>query len=165
MLYKELTERNTHVWINNLKKVIDLNELLVEKSKDRHIIMLNEYQQKYRSNFLGKLLYKEECELIGSRIYEGYNSFFPLKLMTPYTEAELIMEDHTDEYFYKKKEDLEKTYERWSKYADRPFKIEEKDVIYYQDLVAFHNETIEVAKGIGLDYEAFNLDEYRQNRG
>lgn len=165
MLYKELSERNTNVWINNLKKVIDLNELLVEKSKDRHVIMLNEYQEKYRSNFLGKLLYKEECELIGSRIYEGYNSLFSLKLMTPYTEAELIMEDHTDEYFYTKKEELEKTYERWSKYADRPFKIEEKDVIYYQELVAYHNTTIEVAKGIGIDYEAFNLDEYRQNRG
>jgi hypothetical protein len=163
MLYKQLTDHNTRVWIKNFEKVIKLNELLIEKSKDRHVFMLNEYTEKYRSGFWGKLFYNEKCCLYGGKIYEKHTSWSVLKKMTPYTEGELDLEEHTDTYFYFKKDDLIKTFERWSKYADRPFQIEEKDVIYYQDLVTFQNETIEIAKGIGLDYEAFNLDEYRQN--
>ena len=165
MNYGTLTERNTRVWLLNFAKTIKLNELLIEKSRDRNVIMQNEYTSKYRSSALGKFLYKEKCELIGSRIYESYSSWFSLKLLTPYTVPELILEDHTDDYFYNRRDLYLSTYERWSKYATQPFTVDEKDVIFYQELVEFHEETIKVAKGVGMDYEAFNLDEYRENRG
>jgi hypothetical protein len=165
MLYKQLSERNTNIWIKNIGKVISLNNILLKKSRERLELMQNEYTANYRSNIIGKLLNSSECVLIYGKIYENYNSFFPLRKVTPFTESELEVEYHSYEYFYNKKRDFVMTQERWSKYADRPFKVEEKDIIYYQTLEEFHNKSIEVAKGIGLDYEAFNLDEYSQNRG
>lgn len=165
MLYKELSYRHTNIWVKNIEKVISLNNLLLKKSRERRDLMQTEYTANYRSNILGKLLNSSECVLIFGKIYENYNSFFPLRNVTPFSEADLAVEYHSDEYFYNKKRDFKMTQERWTKYAEQPFKVEEKDIIYYQNLVEFHNKSIKVAKGIGLEYEAFNLDEYSQNSG
>lgn len=40
--------------------------------------------------------------------------------------------------------------ERWTKYASKPFQIEEKDVIFYQEMKEYHADALIIAKRIRI---------------
>ncbi|QXO11797.1 hypothetical protein pEaSNUABM44_00101 [Erwinia phage pEa_SNUABM_44] len=162
MIYKKLSPRETSIWIKNINKVIDLNEQLMIMVRARYNFMDAEYQEKYYSGWK-RFFYESRCHIVFGNIYQYGSWFFKLNKMTPWTRAELNMDYHTDNYYENWKRKLKMTKERWTKYAEQPFQVEEKDVIFYQEMVEFHQKTIKIAEKLGIEYETYNLDEDRKD--
>lgn len=160
MIFETLTQRQTNIWIGNIAKVINLRELLNEKDKDREVIRDNEYREKYLTG-IRRFFHEKECytRYYTGDIYEMGSFFFKLGRMTPYTHYELHNMYQSEDYRDKHRKKFKMMQERWTKYASKPFQIEEKDVIFYQEMKEYHADALIIAKGLGLDYEAFNLDE------
>lgn len=166
MIFNTLTSRQTNIWIKNIEKVIALRELLAEKNKDREVIRDNEYKEKYLTGWR-RFFHEKECytRYYTGDIFEINSFFFKLKKMTPYNHYELHNMYQTEDYLDKHRRKYKMMHERWTKYAHKPFQIEEKDVIFYQEMKEYHADALIIAKGLKLDYEAFNLDEDCEDRG
>ncbi|SOK58368.1 hypothetical protein [Yersinia phage fHe-Yen9-04] len=160
MIYKELTQNQTNIWIKNINKSIELNEFLLEKIRNRYNFMNDEYNEKYLTGWT-RFFFEKTCYAspYNGYIYEYGHGIFKLRNMTPFTNEELLLDYHSTLYFEKWKRKLALTQERWLKYADQPFKIDENDVIFYQELIEFHYKSIVIIKNLGIDNEKFNLDE------
>lgn len=158
MNYDVLTQEDTDIWIGNLNKVIGLAEKLCSTWNDRKTLMDTQYKERYLTGWR-RFFYDSDGYWLTpySGIPYPYGGYFKLRHLDELTYAENDLRLYVEcEY---KEEKLLRTQERWSKYASQPFQINENDVIFYQSMHKFHLLSKKIAKRLGIDYEAFNLDE------
>lgn len=163
MNYDILTQDDSIIWLGNLKKTINLAEKLYNTWTDRQLLMDTEFKKIYLTGW--RKYYNDELD--------GYwlsNSGVPctfagirLRKMTPLSQEENELRWYSEVYISSKEDMLKKAYQRWNIYAKQPFQISECDVIFYQSLLDYHMESINLASKIGIKYEAFNLDEDSKN--
>lgn len=160
MIYKTLTSKQTDIWLGNLSKIILLLETHIDGNNKRFELMNEEYQKKYRTGFF-KFLHDETCSVRGwtGEIMGSESLFIPKFRMTYFNEAELMRLVYVNTYDTDMLISLKRCFERWNKYASTPFQIQESDLVFYQEAIHFHKKSMNIAKKIGMDYEAFNLDE------
>lgn len=158
MIYKTLTANETNIWISNLENVVKLNTELSDLWNSIEKQYKDDYKKYYRTGWT-KIFYDEYFHFGGDgKPFELSFWFIPLcklkKLSFWQNELRwfIIMNDE-------KFEELNDVKTRWVKYADKPFQINEDDVIFYQKLIKFYSESTDIADGVGITYEAFNLDE------
>lgn len=160
MNYKTLSQNDTIIWLRNLEKTIMLGDYLYNVWVDRQLLMDAQYKERYRTGWR-KFFYEEDGYWI--TLYSGFpyatGGFFKLRRLDQLTKAEIHLKWYAEEYDYKIEDSFKKTQQRWAKYAKQPFEISESDVVFYQKMQDWHISSVNIAKRLGIDYEAYNLDE------
>ena len=160
MNYDILTQEDTNIWIGNLDKVIGLANKLTSAWKERKQLMDTQYQERYLT---GWRKYFNDSDGYWLTPYSGipypFGGYFKLRHLDQLTYDENELRLYVEDEYFKKREKFNRTQERWNKYASQPFQINENDVIFYQSIQDFHWLSQKIARKLGIDYEAFNLDE------
>ena len=160
MNYKTLSQNDTIIWLRNLEKSIMLGDYLYNLWIDRQLLMDAQYKERYRTGWR-KFFYEDDGYWItpyGGTPY-AFGGYFKLRLLDQLTEAEKQLKWYAEEYYEKTEDLFKKTHQRWSMYTKQPFEISESDVVFYQTMQDWHLSSIKIAKQLGIDYEAYNLDE------
>lgn len=158
MNYKVLSTTDTNIWLSNFDKVIELANKLEKYMSERMQRMDDEYTAKFRSGWR-KFVYDKDYWISYNGHAYPLGGMFKCKGVEPLSSAEKVLRSYVYDYKKSYKNDFKNTKERWAKYAKQPFEIQESDITFYQQLKHFHEYSLKVAKQLGIDYEAFNLDE------
>lgn len=164
MKLKELTPEQTNIWISNLNKLIDLKNKVRSYSIEQHNIREIQYNDRY--SWLGKILHNDssfdELYIGNDGYYHCFGSMFFSKIgkVDPYPPL-LLEYKKVTRFVYRSTRNcmLRKLREKWEKYADRPFNINEGDLDMYQTLQDWHKELRLILEEGNLYDEAFNMDE------
>lgn len=158
MNYETLTVEQTGIWIGNIQKTIAFAEALAERFDKRMKAMDEQYIAIYRTGWRKFFNEPEYWISAGGNVY-SMGSLGKARKMTPLTYEETKLRYFVNFYRTEKQTEYKETHERWAKYAKQPFEIHESDIIFYQKMKRFHAKATEIAHNLGMEYEAFNLDE------
>lgn len=162
MNYEVLSRETTDIWLANFQKVIDLAEKLNLLADERLKRMDREYTAKYQTGWR-KFFYESDYWISYSGYAYPLGSLFKCKGVESLSYPEIRNRAYVYEYQKLYKKEYKNTQERWAKYAKQPFEVHESDIQFYQQMKHFHEYSIVIAKGLGINCEAFNLDEDSQH--
>lgn len=163
MNFETLSVEQTKVWIENIKKTISLATALEDYMDKRMTQMDEEYAATYHNGWR-KFFYDKDYWISSSGYAYAMGGMRKARHVTSLTYAEVLLRYFVHTYNKGEKTEYDETYERWSKYAKKPFEVHESDIMFYQKMKRFHHEAQELAKKLGMEYEAFNLDEDCKDR-
>ena len=156
MNFETLDANQTTIWISNIEKTIAFSEILEKMMNERLSQMDDEYTAKY-CNGWRKFFYDKDYWISASG--NAYTGFCKARYVKPLSNAENDLRYFVELYIKKRKVEDKEVHERWSKYAKQPFEVHESDIIFYQKMKCFHKKAQKIAHNLGMEYEAFNLDE------
>lgn len=158
MNFEILSIEQTEVWIGNIRKTIALANELENYLNKRMIQMDDEYRSVYHKGWR-KFWYDKDYWISSAGNAYAMGGYRRARHVTPLTYAEVKLRQFTYSYDKDYKTEYNEVYERWSKYAKKPFEIHESDIIFYQKMKRIHEQAMTVAIRLGIENEVFNLDE------
>lgn len=158
MNYETLTVEQTGIWIGNIEKTISLLEALTKIFVDRSKLMDEQYTARYQTGWR-KFFYEADYWISAGGNAYPIGSLFKASKVEPFSAQENTLRYFVNDYTYNHRTEYKDVSERWAKYAKRPFEVHESDIIFYQKMKRYHAKAVKMAKLIGMEYEAFNLDE------
>lgn len=164
MILKTLTPEQTNIWISNLKKLINLKAEVRKYSTSQSDIREQQYNERY--GFFGKMLHNDskfdELYLGYDGFYRCYGSMFFSKVgkVDPIPHNLMIYKKSL-RYTYNSTRNtiLRRLQQKWERYAEQPFNIQEGDLEMYQNIKEWHQELKEIMLEGSVYDETFNLDE------
>lgn len=164
MILKTLTPEQTNIWISNLNKLIELQVAVRKYSTAEHDIREKQYNERY--SWLGKILHNDssfdELFIGWDGYYHCFGSMFFTKIgkVDPYPEL-LVQYKKKIRYSYTSKRNciIKRLKQKWEKYAEQPFAIQEGDLEMYQNIKDWHTELRLILEEGKVYDETFNLDE------
>ena len=164
MILNTLTPKQTGVWISNLNKLIAVRGAV----KKYHNSEYDRTEQLFNENY--GWLYKA---------WHGVSDFSDLYLMWDGTYCvpmsmigsratklgkappKMVEYKRVLRHEYKNTRDtlLQRLHQKWTRYATKPFNIQEGDLEMYQNLHEWHKELKEILVEGGVYDEALDLDE------
>ncbi|EHU8781230.1 hypothetical protein N0S44_000463 [Escherichia coli] len=168
MKYTHLSIDDTNIWLDNIIKTLELIKLTLQKSIDietniKHEI-LNYYHKNKYCKFFSKLiygLYDSEDICIGYSTgicftINGLMNDLNFRLSEEQRNFRLFCKDIMDEDEISFVVELNRT---WSTYADKPFEINETDVLNYFRVMKIHDLCKNALLSIGAYNETYDLVE------
>lgn len=168
MKYTHLSIDDTNIWLDNIIKTLELIELTLQKSIDietniKHEI-LNYYHRNKYCKFFSKLiygLYDSEDICIGYSTgicftINGFMNDLNFRLSEEQQKFRLFCENIIDKDEISFVIELNRT---WSTYADKPFEINETDVLNYIRVMKIHDLCKNALLSIGAYNETYDLVE------
>lgn len=167
MILKELTPKQTMVWINNLDKLVDLYNLCQKHYYDILFDRRKQAEQTVLKNKWNRFWYGVDSWYDIRHNYDGtfitYGVFrtVQLKNITPTSWAFMDIKDKIEDVWIgeDRKEYVDKLVKKWGKYATRPFQIDGSDLEDYFSVLKWHQELKDLALEEGIYDETLNLDE------
>lgn len=168
MKYTHLSIDDTNIWLDNIIKTLELIKLTLQKSIDietniKHEI-LNYYHRNKYCTFFSKLiygLYDSEDICIGYSTgicftINGFMNDLNFRLSEEQQKFRLFCENIIDEDEISFVIELNRI---WSTYADKPFEINETDVLNYIRVMKIHDLCKNALLSIGAYNETYDLVE------
>ena len=149
MKYKDLSQKETKQWLNDLSSLVDMLNKCIKYSEKREQQLQQEYEQYYRTGwrkyFFGKNV------IVGADCYaRSFDLGFKLRKIKKYNYSEYYL------YFFynsikEQVEHLSTELLYWQKYAEQPFKeLTKKD---YE----FHDSVLKMIKQYSTYCSELNL--------
>ncbi|AZU98074.1 hypothetical protein BZF66_06385 [Salmonella enterica] len=164
MILKTLTPKQTGIWIKNLQKLLSLRNAV----KKYHNSEYDRAEKLFNESY--GWLYKAWHSIDGYEdLHLMWNGTYhvPMSMICSHVKKLETVPPHMVEYRkrliyeYRDTRDtlLKRLQQKWERYAEQPFQIQEGDLVMYENLKVWHQELKNVLVEGGVYDETLDLDE------
>lgn len=161
MILKTLTPKQTDIWINNLQKLIALRNAVKKYHNSQYDMYEKQYNERY--GFFGKEFHEnnfDELMIFWDGYFHSFGIFSKVSRVGPVPpKLTNYMKDLHWQYHRTRDILLKRLLNKWERYAEQPFQIQEGDLEMYENLKVWHQELKEVLEEGGVYDETLDLDE------
>ncbi|EMR6009026.1 hypothetical protein WJW27_005905 [Escherichia coli] len=166
MKYTQLNNNDTNIWLGNISKTLELVKFTLQKSVDIEINIKKEILKHYHKNkfykFISKLIYglydiEDICIGYSTGICfttDGIMNDLNFRLTREEQDFRIFCDNIMNE---DKIQFVIELSQIWSVYADKPFEINESDILNYIRIMKIHDLCKNALLSIGAYDEAYDV--------